>query len=243
VELVGTFNNLLSRLRETAEAKGRFYAAASHELRTPLQALSGHLEVALSRPRSADEYHGTLEEALRQTKRLISLVRDLLFLNQMETAANALLCEQVSITEICERELRQLQPLIAQRGLQVTTALEADGEILVPPTHAAMLIRNTLENAVKYATPAGQVRVAIQEVPEGVRVEVFNTFPLSPDWNAELLFEAFYRPDVSRNAKTGGNGLGLAICKAITLTNGWTISLAHTGEGVQASLLLKGQRP
>ena len=238
VELVGTFNNLLARLRETAEAKGRFYAAASHELRTPLQALSGHLEVALSRPRSAEEYHGTLQEAYDQTRRLISLARDLLFLNQLETTVKPPASEQVSIAEICERELRLLQPLIANRELCVTAELEADGEIMAPPTHVAMLIRNTLENAVKYATDAGEVRLALHEEPHGVRVEVFNSFPPTPGWNSELLFEPFYRPDASRNTKTGGNGLGLAISKAITVANAWSITLEHTGDGVQTSLVL-----
>src|SRR5207302_7423918 len=72
VDLVDTLNGLLSRLAETAAVKGRFYAAASHELRTPLQALSGHLEVALSRGRTAEEYETFLQEASKQAGRLTS---------------------------------------------------------------------------------------------------------------------------------------------------------------------------
>ena len=153
VELVTTLNGLLVRLSKTAAGKGRFYAAASHELRTPLQALSGHLEVALSRQRSADEYQSTIEEAHTQTKRLTVLVRDLLVLNQLDTAMTPPVRETVSIAEICERVLDHCQPLITLHALHLQTALEHDGEILAPPAHAEMLIRNLVENAVKYATP------------------------------------------------------------------------------------------
>src|SRR5579872_2196378 len=83
VELVGTLNGLLTRLSDAAASKGRFYAAASHELRTPLQALAGHLEIALHRDRTAPEYRAAIEEAYAQTRRLTSLVQDLLFLNQL----------------------------------------------------------------------------------------------------------------------------------------------------------------
>ncbi len=80
-ELVATLNGLLERLAQAAAAKGRFYAAASHELRTPLQALSGHLEVALARPRTEEGYRAAIDEALVQTRRLTRIAQDLLLLN------------------------------------------------------------------------------------------------------------------------------------------------------------------
>ncbi|HEX2950655.1 MAG TPA: HAMP domain-containing sensor histidine kinase [Armatimonadota bacterium] len=238
VELVATLNDLLARLGETVAAKGRFYAAASHELRTPLQALSGHLEVALSRQRPADEYRATLEEAHAQTRRLTILVRDLLILNQLDTATMPPLCETMSIAEICDRALRLCQPLVAQHDLHLHTALEQDGEISVPPTHAEMLIRNLVENAVKYATPGGEVRVELKELPNLITVTISNSCAPIANWDANALFEPFYRLDASRNAKTGGNGLGLAICKAIAIANGWQITLDHNGTGVTAIVCL-----
>jgi signal transduction histidine kinase len=236
VELVTTLNGLLARLSETATSKGRFYAAASHELRTPLQALSGHLEVALSRQRSADAYRSTLEEAHTQTERLTVLVRDLLVLNQLDTAMTPPVRETVSIAEICDRALYHCQPLITRHALHLQTALKHDGEILAPPAHAEMLLRNLVENAVKYAAPGGDVQVNLSESPSLITVTIFNSCAPIEHWHAEALFEPFFRLDASRNAKTGGNGLGLAICKAITLANGWKIALEHDGQGVRASV-------
>lgn len=238
VELVGTLNNLLARLGETVVAKGRFYAAASHELRTPLQALSGHLEVALSRQRPADEYRATLEEAHLQTRRLIALVRDLLFLNQLDTTTTPPACEQVSLAEICERALRHCQSLVAQRELHLHLGLELDGEVQAPPAHAEMLVRNLIENAMKYASPGGDVSIELYEDPDKVTLQITNNCAPIDNWNADALFEPFYRLDASRNAKTGGNGLGLAICRAIAMINHWQITLDHDGMGVMATLCL-----
>ena len=238
VELVTTLNGLLTRLSETAASKGRFYAAASHELRTPLQALSGHLEVALSRQRSADEYRSTLAEAHIQTGRLTVLVRDLLLLNQLDTSMTPPAREVVSIAEVCDGVLRHCQSLMTQHDLRLHAALEQEGALSAPPAHAEMLLRNLIENAVKYATPGGEVRIALSESPDMVTVTIYNSCAPVDNWRAEALFEPFYRLDASRNAKTGGNGLGLAICKAITLANGWRIDLHHDGTGVTATVEL-----
>src|SRR5262249_28045507 len=112
VELVATFNRLLERLTRPRAARGRFYAAASHELRTPLQALSGHLELALTRPRTSDEYQSVVEEAFGQTRRLMRLVRELLLLNQLHQQASTPPAEPVDLAETVEGILFQLRPAL-----------------------------------------------------------------------------------------------------------------------------------
>ena len=231
VELVQTLNGLLSRLSEAAAARGRFYAAASHELRTPLQALSGHLELALTRPRSAEAYRDVVEEAQEQTRRLMSLVRDLLLLNQLD-AGTLPASEPIDLAAPCERALNQMASVIAARHLRVEENWENAAEITAPPTHLEMLTRNLIENAVKYAAEDGTVRISFAD--GGRTLEVFNASEPIPNWDSEKLFEPFYRLDASRNAKTGGNGLGLAICKAIADANGWKIGIAQVPGGVRA---------
>lgn len=233
VELVDTLNGLLSRLAETAAMKGRFYAAASHELRTPLQALSGHLEVALSRCRTAEEYETFLHEAHRQTARLTSLVMDLLLLHQLDTAA-ARPQEPVDLAEVCDGALGQLAPLIDARGLRLSVDLAPGVEIPAIPNHAEILVRNLVENAVKYASAGGEVSLSLTAGSEPTRLEVFNECPPIPEWKPQKLFEPFYRSDTARSARTGGNGLGLAICQAIAVVNGWTITLQQELRGVRA---------
>jgi signal transduction histidine kinase len=237
VELVETLNNLLSHLGDAAVVRGRFYAAASHELRTPLQALSGHLELALSHERSADDYRSSLTEALSQTRRLISLVHDLLLLNQLDAATALPPGELLSVADLCERALQPLAPMIAERGLHLVVNLEGEGEINAPSTHADMLIRNLIENAVRYASPGGEVRVQMGETPAGVEVCIFNAAPPTPKLDWETLLEPFCR-DASSASRGAGNGLGLAICRAIALANGWELRLEQSDAGVLATVVL-----
>ncbi|MDQ3814383.1 MAG: ATP-binding protein [Armatimonadota bacterium] len=252
VDLVTTLNDLLARVAAMSASRGRFYAAASHELRTPLQALLGHLEVALSRPRTAAEYRATLEEAHAQTRRLTSLVQALLTLNQLDATPTPPPCEPLDLAAVCERILGQLQPLIAERGLQVRADLQ-DVETTAPPAHVEMLLRNLLENAVKYATPHGQVGVRLcggavfgsQAASQSPVLEICNECRPDPNsaddshlaWDTEKWFEPFFRPDAARHSETGGNGLGLAICKAIALVNGWSLTLRGDATTVQATVL------
>jgi two-component system OmpR family sensor kinase len=237
--LVTTLNDLLARLEKTAAARGRFYAAASHELRTPLQALTGHLEVALSRPRSAAAYEAALCESHAQAERLTSLVQDLLLLNLLDAVTSHPPGVLLDLADICERELSSLRPLAAERGLQVQLSLPETCEIIAPWTHATMLVRNLLENAVKYATPGGIVRTQLQ----GSTLTVWNECAPVVGWDADKYFEPFFRPDAARNSQTGGNGLGLAICKAIADTNGWELSLSQEDRGICAVVKFQAQPP
>ena len=236
-ELVATLNGLLGRLAQEAAAKGRFYAAASHELRTPLQALSGHLEVALARPRTGEEYRAAIHEGLEQTRRLTRLAQDLLLLNQLESAPSTEMGEPVALAEVCARALWQVKPTVVQRGLRLSVEAVADTTLVASPTHTDILVRNLVENAVRYAAPGGEVRLSTQESGEGVVLTVFNECPPIPGWDATSLFEAFARTDRSRNTATGGHGLGLAICGAIARANQWELSLHHNGSGVLGAVV------
>ncbi len=223
-ELVQTLNDLLARQSETIAARGRFYAAASHELRTPLQALSGHLELALQRPRSREEYHDAVQEANAQTRRLTSLVRDLLRLHQLEGSPRPPQ-EPVDLTEVCARTLRTLTNQAQARNLNVEVELAEEVIVAAAATHADILVRNLLENAVRYATAGRTVCLRLSTVGSAAHLEIANSCETSASDSPDKWFEAFYRPDASRNLQSGGNGLGLAICKAVSAVNGWQLTL------------------
>ena len=219
--LVSTLNDLLARLAETAAMRGRFYAAASHELRTPLQALTGHLEVALSRQRDAENYRNALDESHTQAERLTSLVQDLLLLNQLDADTARPPGVELDIADMIVSELSLLHALTEQRHLTLELALPQNCEIIAPWNHATMLIRNLLENAIKYATTNSTVRVKLADNT----LSIYNAGEPLAGWESGQYFEPFFRPDAARDSQTGGNGLGLAICKAIADSNGWNLQL------------------
>lgn len=224
VRLVGTLNDFLARLHEGSRSKERFYAAASHELRTPLQGLAGFLEIGLSRPRSHDDLMAVLREAQGQSAKLVKLTSDLLAINQLETSTTKAANEWLDAADAFERALQPLEAQKVQKGIHVHCVWPEqveDAEIYAPWSHLEMLARNLCENAIKYAPPAGEVNISLSD--HVLRVQ--NDVEHAVDGDLERLFEPFYRPDVARGAKTGGNGLGLTICKAICDTNGWEITL------------------
>lgn len=238
VDLVDTLNGLLRRVTGTAAARGRFYAAASHELRTPLQALYGHLELALSRDRTREEYVALNREAHEQAGRLVSLVRTLLLLYQLDSSEALPPGEPVSVGAVCESALSQFGPLVAERGLRVEVTTDNAGEVLAPPGHLEILVRNLVENAVRYAAEGGAVRLAASHRDRSACLEVLNDCAAPPDFGCEELFEPFSRPDPSRNARTGGTGLGLAICKSIADANGWRLGIREESGTVRATLVI-----
>jgi signal transduction histidine kinase len=234
VELVSTLNGLIGRLSEEAEVRGRFYAAASHELRTPLQALLGHLELGISRERTPAEYRAVIEEARQQSDRLIALTRDLLFLNRLQTGA-APAPEPVDIADVCARAVRLVCAEAQAETLRVAVESPECAPIEAPPTHTEMLFRNLIENAVKYARPGTEVRIRVLAAPPSL--DVWNEAAGETIPDTTRLFEPFYRPDASRSAETGGNGLGLAICKAIADTDGWNLRLDASASGFHAEAI------
>lgn len=222
-ELVSTLNGFLDRIRETSEEKARFYAAASHELRTPLQALSGHLEVALAQSRSAEEYQGTVHEALAQTQRLVSLVEGILLLHQLQSPTHASR-ERVCLSTEIEDQIRSIQPLVEARRLRLDTRIEPGIVIGSFPMHVSVLVRNLVENAAKYSVASGEVSISLDSSAGRPTMRIANQVDSMPMDRARL-FEPFYRVDASRSAKSGGNGLGLAICRAVVKANGWTLDI------------------
>lgn len=233
--LVDTLNGLLDRISDDAAAKGRFYAAASHELRTPLQALSGHLELSLTRPRTQKEYHAVVEEANAQAQRLSRLVSDLLQLNQLE-AGRSIPVEKVDLAEICTSRLKELQQSIEDKKLTVSIDLPAEIPQLATRNYLETLLRNLLENAVKYCAEAGRVSITLETVSGERRLSISNSFKETSHFENHDSFEPFTRLDPSRNASTGGNGLGLAICKSICDASGWDICMKRTESAVIATV-------
>ena len=242
VELVSTLNGLLVRIAETVAAKGRFHASASHELRTPLQVLCGRLELALHRERSNAEYRQFIEEADVYARRLVTLAQDLLLLHHLDTEQPTAKTE-VNLVGICERTLTWLEAKIQERGLHIQTNWEQGVFLLAAPSHLEMLIRNLLENAVKYASVNGCITIHLQLCAQQVLLRIWNDCSELPTWeDPKEWLEPFSRPETVRHANTEGTGLGLAICKAIVDANGWTLELIREQGGVAATVNIAKDR-
>jgi signal transduction histidine kinase len=216
VDLVNTFNDLLKHLGDEAEIRNRFYAIASHELRTPLQALSGHLELALSRDRTNEAYKKVMQDSLAQTQRLILLVQALLQLYQIENKTKPQHVE-VNLSKIIETQLFVLQSWIGRRELLTECHLE-NLQWNAPPGHFDIVVRNLLENAVKYSKKGCSIKVALRCYGSKVLLQISNQYD-----SAEDEITSTIRTDPL--SKVNSHGLGMLICEAITDANDWEMQV------------------
>ena len=220
--LAGVFNVTLDRLQNSFEALDRFVADASHELRTPLTTLRSVGEVGLRRGRSEEEYRDIIASMLEEAQRLQQLVERLLQLASAEGRGEALRPAPCALDELlgaCAQELG----ILAEQKNQSLVVAEAGLRVQTDPVILRQALQNLIDNAIKYAPPDSEVRVASRAEPGVVLIEVADEGPGSRTEDRPRLTGRFYRPDPGRGRASGGFGLGLAITKAYLRALGGTL--------------------
>jgi two-component system heavy metal sensor histidine kinase CusS len=242
--LAETFNAMLGRLEDSFGRLARFSADIAHELRTPVNNLRGEAEVALSRPRGADEYREVLGSCLEECGRLSRLIDSLLFLARAEHPT----------TQVAREPLDVGRELAAVRDFYEAAASEAGVALAVaaPAGLTAELSRplfqravgNLVANALAHTPPGGRVTLSATAEDGRVRVEVADTGRGIATEHLPHLFDRFYRADPARSSSSGGVGLGLAIVRGIAELHGGAVALdSEVGRGTRVSLLLPAQAP
>jgi signal transduction histidine kinase len=221
--LANSFNTMADTIEAKVGALRRFVADAAHELGSPLTALRTNLELV-------DDEH--IPPALEQVERMDALTRSLLDLSQLEASASEFYYGDVDLARL----LRILAELYASRAEQAGLSFNLDIDpdpinITGNEAQLSTLIRNLLDNAIKFTPAGGQVNVKLTPVNETVQLDVADTGIGIPEEDIPHLFSRFHR---GRNASAyPGNGLGLAIVKAIADQHGASIHVDSGKTGTQ----------
>lgn len=220
-----TLDRMLDRLQAAFEHERRFTADASHELRTPLTVIKGRLGVTLSRERTPEEYHHTLQELQREVDRLIRLANGLLFLTRLDQSESEYqwTLTNVDLSELLEVLIEQIQLLAADKNITISASIKPLLYITGNSDHLTSLFLNLLDNAIKYTSPEGKISVETYRENEQVKVTITNTGKGIAAEHLPHLFERFYRAESDRSRYTGGSGLGLAIAHEIVRLHGGKI--------------------
>lgn len=220
--LTATFNDLFARLERSFEQLRRFTADASHELRTPLAVIRNVGEVGLRERHDEAGYRDVIGAMLEATDRLTLLTTTLLELTRAESGSGQIKREPVSLTELANEAVEFLGVLAEEKRVSIALNLPD-----VPPivsgdwTLLRQTLVNVLDNAIKHSPTGSVVTVAAGYVGNMAEISVADHGAgIAPEHRAHL-FERFYRTDASRNSRTGGFGLGLAIAR-------WAVE-AHGG--------------
>ncbi len=228
-----SFNELLARVERAVTGTRRFTADASHELRAPLTVLRGELELALSRPRSAEDYEAVLRRCLDEVLRLARLADDLLTITRVEGGVLGGKREAVDLDEIVERAVAKKSGLAQAR----TVALDVSGAAGEVSADADLLLRAVdclLEHAIMASPPGGRVRITLAD-GAARSVEVADSGPGLKQEDVPGVFQRFYRTGRPRVA-SGESGLGLPIARAIAERYGG--ALDYTGNSPGAAFRL-----
>jgi signal transduction histidine kinase len=221
--LVEELNRLLVRLAAAFASQRDFVADAAHELRSPLTALSLQLQL-VERARDDAERSLATERLRAAIDRATHLVSQLLTLARNEPAGLPVNAAPAELGAIAREAVGEVQPLAQQRRVRIE--LDAPGAVPVraDAEAARILVRNLLDNAVRYSPEDSTVQVRVLRNPGGEAVlEVADQGPGIAPTDRPRAFARFYRaPDASE----GGSGLGLAIVKAIAERHGAQVALA-----------------
>ena len=230
-DLALAFNTMAEALAQQETLKQQLVSDVAHELRTPLSNVRGYLEAIQDGLASADEK--TIDSLHEEVLLLTRLVEDLQELALAESGQLHLEPKPVKLTGIVERTLTAQFPRIKEKGLEVTTSIPQDlPEIDVDPERIGQVLRNLLTNAIAYSPDGGRIHVEIRLHDRTIEVRVSDTGPGIAAEHIPLVFERFYRVDISRTRLTGGAGLGLAIVKQLVQAHGGEVGVFSTiGQG------------
>jgi two-component system OmpR family sensor kinase len=233
--LVHELNLLFDRLRHAFDTQKRFVADAAHELRSPLAALKLQVQGLArapdeaSRQRAVARLDAGIDRATRLVDQLLALARQ-----QDQAGAGA---TPVVLADLVKQAMADAAPAAQQRGVDL--GLVAADATAVPGDAGALglLLRNLLDNAVKYTPAGGRVDIAVESEPGALCLRVEDSGPGIPEPERERVLDRFYRVPGSEGA---GSGLGLAIVKAIADAHGATLSIGHSQQlgGLRVELRL-----
>jgi signal transduction histidine kinase len=196
-----------------------FVENASHELKTPaatIQATAETLRTAVEDdPAAVARFAAQLE---REAIRLSRLVADLLDLSRLEGGSS--LDELVSLSALASEECQRLEASAHDAGVGLELRRGADRPVLGSSRDLSLLVRNLVDNAIRYSGAGDQVLVEVDAGDHEVSLRVRDTGLGIPSKDMPRIFERFYRVDRGRSRNTGGTGLGLAIVKHVVENHG-----------------------
>jgi len=231
--LVLELNRLLIRLHSAFQAQRAFTADAAHELRSPLTAVRLDLQLLDRAPDAAArlEARANLGAAV---DRAIHLVEQLLTLARNEPRDEKGELSPVLLETAASEGIADTHALALARGIDLGLDAEPDVRVMGDRDALRTLVRNLVDNAVRYTPAGGRVQVRAAKTPQGAMLEVCDSGPGIAPADRERVFDRFYR---RASAPQGGSGLGLAIVKAIADRHGARVTLADApGGGLQVTV-------
>jgi two-component system sensor histidine kinase QseC len=223
--MLDALNALFERIAALLEAERRFTADAAHELRTPIAAIRAQAQVALGASEDGERRHA-LQATLQGCDRASRLVEQMLTLARLE-AEQAPAGAPLDLLALARRVLAELAPAALQQGQDLTLEGETPCPVRGNETLLAVLLRNLVDNALRYSPPGARVLVSVSQAAGLTRLLVADSGPGLDEAQCQRLGERFFRV---LGSGRDGSGLGWSIVRRIAKAQGASIELGRSAE-------------
>jgi len=237
----------ITRERELDEMKSQLLATVSHELRTPLASIKGFATTLLRQDVEWDEpsrreFLAIIDE---ESDRLSELIGNLLDMSRIEAGTLRLEPEPTDLRPIIEETVAEFQMMTHDHQLGIDLPSDLP-QVWADPRRARQVLRNLVENAVKYSPEGGPIAICARATPGNVQLSVADQGIGIKAGELDHIFDRFYQVDSASTRKVGGAGLGLSISKAIVEAHGgemWVESQPGVGSIFHFALPLATPAP
>jgi two-component system phosphate regulon sensor histidine kinase PhoR len=222
----------LTAMKKYENLKKDFIANVSHELKTPLAAMKLSLETLEEECKDKATASKFLKKAMERVRYMNQLIEDLITLSMLESVNFQMRPVRIELLPFTRKIVSDLSEFAEKKGVTVKVDIPEDAELFVDEKMLHAILKNLIDNAIKYNKENGIVNVSYRELKNEVEISVCDTGIGIPKSHIPFIFERFYRVDRSRSRRLGGTGLGLSIVKlAVEKLDGKVEVESKEGEG------------
>lgn len=238
----------VTREADIDRAKTEFVSLASHQLRTPLSTINWYAEMLMAEDvgKLNTEQKQFMQEIYTGNQRMVDLVNSLLNVSRIELGTFMIEPEECLLADMITAELKELKPLIEEKGLAVNTKLSKSvPKMMLDPKLTRIVVDNLLTNAVKYTPKDGSVSVTLVKKGDNARITIKDTGYGIPVAQQDKIFTKLFRADNVQEKDTTGTGLGLYMVKSILNHSGgkvWFESEEEVGTTFYVEIPLSGMK-
>ena len=211
---------------KASERQKQFITDASHELKTPITVISTSLKL-LEMETGEQKW---INKAKGQTDKLTALVNDLVTLSRMDEEQSPLHMQDFPVSDAVSETAESFRALAADRGHALEIAVASAVTYRGDEYAVRQLCSILLDNACKYTAADAPIRFTLEKGKKGIVIRTENACDNISEQDTKMLFDRFYRADPSRNAATGGFGIGLSIARSIAEGHGGSIKAEKSGD-------------
>lgn len=224
----------VEKLRQLDRMKSEFVSIASHEIKTPLSVIKAYSELLSSMVLGdLNEKQKELAEKIsKNASHLAELVNEILDLSRLESEGHAIIKSSFSIRDLVQETVEEMNVPAHKKNLSLGfDATPAKLMLTADREKIRRLLRNIIDNAIKFTPPLGRIQVSAKSAVGGVLLNISDTGIGIPKGELGKVFDKFYQVDSSTSRRYKGAGLGLTICKKIVEQHGGTIKLENMRGG------------